>query len=274
MPDTISFDFLHPAQVSIDAGPEGLVAVRLLEWARAAGPRGVLHVARSETRAQRLVRALRGLAPQLEVLMLPPWDCLPYDRAGPSREAMGRRIAALRRLTEAIEAPHLLMTTIDAAMQRLPPRRVWSDASLVLSIGDVLRLDQRETYLRLVGYALDERVDGAGEAAIRGEVIDIFPAGAEIPVRLDHEDGRIVGMRRFDPVTQRTIDEIHELRLEPASEVVVADPADRFQGIEHWLPSIYGAIETVFDYAPSAPIVLDPETDARRAGLMEQIADA
>jgi transcription-repair coupling factor (superfamily II helicase) len=274
MPDTTSFDFLHPAQVSIDAGPEGLVAVRLLEWARAAGPRGLIHVARSETRAQRLVRALRGLAPQLEVLILPPWDCLPYDRAGPSRETMGRRIAALRRLTETIEAPHLLMTTIDAAMQRLPPRRVWRDASLILSIGEVLRLDQLETYLRRVGYALDERVDDAGEAAIRGEVIDIFPAGADMPVRLDHDEGRIVGMRRFNPVTQRTTDEIEELRLEAASEVVVADPAERFQGIEHWLPSVYGAMETVFDYAPSAPIVLDSEIDTRRAGLMEQIADA
>ncbi len=274
MPDTISFDFLHPGQVSIDAGPEGLVAVRLLKWARAAGPRGLIHVARSETRAQRLVRALGGLAPQLEVLMLPPWDCLPYDRAGPSRETMGRRIAALRRLTEAIDTPHLLMTTIDAAMQRLPPRRIWSDASLILRIGDVLRLDQLETYLRRVGYGLEERVDGAGEATMRGEVIDIFPTGTDLPVRLDHEDGRIVGMRRFNPLTQRTVDEIDELRLEAASEVIVADPAERFQGIEHWLPSIYGASEAVFDYARSAPIVLDTETDGRRAGLMEQVADA
>src|SRR3954451_2454387 len=102
-----------------------------------------------------LVRALRGLAPQLEVLMLPPWDCLPYDRAGPSRETMGRRIAALRRLTEPIQAPHLLMTTIDAAMQRMSPRRVWSDANLILRIGDVLPPDQLETHLRRVGYALD-----------------------------------------------------------------------------------------------------------------------
>ena len=187
---------------------------------------------------------------------------------------MGRRIAALRRLTEAIDTPHLLMTTIDAAMQRLPPRRIWNDANLILRIGDVLRLDQLETYLRRVGYGLEERVDAAGEATIRGEVIDIYPAGTDLPVRLDHEDGRIVGMRRFNPVTQRTVDEIDELRLEAASEVIVADPAERFQGIEHWLPSMYGASETVFDYVPSAPIVLDPETDGRRAGLMEQVADA
>jgi hypothetical protein len=82
MPDTIFFDFLHPARVPIHAGPEGLLAVRLMEWARVAGLRGLIHVARSETRAQRLVRALRGLAPQLELLMLPPWDCLPYGQNG------------------------------------------------------------------------------------------------------------------------------------------------------------------------------------------------
>src|SRR5436305_3001178 len=50
MPDTISFDFLHPARVPIDAGPEGLVAVRLLEWARVAGPRGLIHVAQRNPR--------------------------------------------------------------------------------------------------------------------------------------------------------------------------------------------------------------------------------
>jgi transcription-repair coupling factor (superfamily II helicase) len=274
MPDTISFDFSRATQLSVRAGPEGLVAVRLLEWARLAGRRGLIHIARSETRAARLVRALRGLAPGLEVLELPPWDCLPYDRAGPSREVMGRRIVVLRRLAEAAEAPRLLITTIDAVMQRIPPRRVWSDVSLVLGVGDAFRLDQLETYLRRIGYAVDEQVDEAGEAAIRGEVIDIFPAGADAPVRLDHEDGRIVGLRRFDPVSQRTFDEIDKLRLGAASEVVVADPEERFQGIEHWLPSIYGSVETIFDYAASAAIVLDHEIDDRRAGLIEQITDA
>src|SRR5438477_6132929 len=81
---------------------------------------------RSETRAERLVRALRGLAPQLEVLMLPPWDGVPYDRAGPSRQTMGRRIAALRRLTEVIEMQQRLRTpakNLDRECSRGSPAR-------------------------------------------------------------------------------------------------------------------------------------------------------
>jgi hypothetical protein len=69
----------------------GLHAVRLIEWAREAGPGGLIHVAGEERRAEQLAQALKGLAPDLEVLLLPPWDCLPYDSASPSREAMGRR---------------------------------------------------------------------------------------------------------------------------------------------------------------------------------------
>jgi transcription-repair coupling factor (superfamily II helicase) len=274
MPDAVSLDFVPGARVSVDVGAEGLVAVRLIEWARAAGPRGLIHIARSETRAERLVRALGGLAPGLEVLVLPPWDCLPYDRAGPSRGVMGRRIATLRRLVEETEAPRLLVTTIDAAMQRVPPRAVWQDANLVLNTGEGLRLDHLEPYLLRVGYTLDERVDEAGEAAIRGEVVDIFPAGAEAPFRIDQENGRIVGIRRYDPETQRTIGEVDELCLYPASEVVVDELGEWFQGIEHWLPSAYGSVEMIFDYTPLASIALDPEVDDRRAGLLEQIADA
>ena len=78
--------------------PEGVVALLLAGWAQAVGTRAVLHVARSATRAARLAVAARGFAPALEVLELPPWDCLPYDRASPLRALMGRRVAALRRL--------------------------------------------------------------------------------------------------------------------------------------------------------------------------------
>ena len=198
MPDKISFDFSLTEQTSAAAEPEGLLAVRLFEWARSA-PHGLIHVARSESRATRLARALRGLAPRLEVLALLVWDRLPYDRVGPSRQIMGNRVATLRRLSEPTPAPRLLIITIDATMQRVPPRRVLSDVSLVLRTGDTVRLDELETYLRRVGYAVDERVEEAGEAAIRGEVIDIFPAGADAPARLHHENNRIVGMRLLRP---------------------------------------------------------------------------
>ena len=141
VPDTLSFDLLHPARVTVEVGPEGLLAVRLLEWVQMTGSAGLVHVARSETRAERLVRALQGFAPTLEVLMLPPWDCVPYDRAGPSPEIMGRRIATLRRLIEQPGSQRLLITTIDAAMQRLPPRNVWCTSSVCFRVSQQLQLD-------------------------------------------------------------------------------------------------------------------------------------
>jgi transcription-repair coupling factor (superfamily II helicase) len=274
VPDRVSFDLLRPARVTVEVGPEGLAAVRLLEWARAAGSAGLVHVARSDTRADRLLRALQGLAPTLEVLLLPPWDCVPYDRAGPSPEIMGRRIAALHRLTEQPRSQRLLITTIDAAMQRLPPRTVWCTSSVSFRVGQELQLDQLENTLLRLGYRRDERVDEPGEAAIRSEVVDVFPAGSDAPYRLDHSDGRITEIRRFDPLTQRTTDEVGIVRVDAASEVILAEPGERFQAIEHWLPQIYCAADTIFDYLPDAAIVLDPEVEDRRAGFIEQIADA
>src|SRR5438477_12956303 len=105
--------------------------------------------------------------------MLPPWDCLPYDRAGPSPEIMGRRIATLRRLTEQPRSQRLLITTIDAVMQRLPPRSTWSNSGVSFQVGQELLPDQLEVTLLRLGYRLDERVDEPGEAAIRSEVADM-----------------------------------------------------------------------------------------------------
>ena len=83
----------------------GLHAIRLLERIGEAGSGGLIYVAEGERRAEQLAEALRGLAPDLEIYLLPPWDCLPYDSAPPSREAMGRRMSVLRRMTEPSEAP-------------------------------------------------------------------------------------------------------------------------------------------------------------------------
>src|SRR5205814_6716187 len=119
----------------------------------------------------------------------------------------------------------MVITTIDAAMQRLPPRKTWCNSSVCFRVGEELQLDQLETTLLRLGYRLDERVDEAGEVAIRSEVVDLFPAGSEGPYRLDHRDGRITVICRFDPLTQRTTAQAGELRLGPASEVILTEPS-------------------------------------------------
>src|SRR5215204_336599 len=111
----------------------GLLAVRLLDWADEAGRKGMIHVAASELRAERLASILRPLAPKLDVVLFPPWDCLPYEPALPSRQAMGARMAALRRLGGPSKA-RVVVTVPDALIQRVPPRDVVASAGLRLRV--------------------------------------------------------------------------------------------------------------------------------------------
>ncbi|MBL0404585.1 transcription-repair coupling factor [Microvirga aerilata] len=240
----------------------------------------MIYVAEGERRAEQLAEALRGLAPDLEIYLLPPWDCLPYDSAPPSREAMGRRMSVLRRMTEPSEAPRLLIASAAAIVQRVPPRDIWQVASYDLKAGEPFSQEALEDYLDRAGYILDERVDEPGEAAIRGQVIDLFPANSLLPYRAEHDGQSIVAIRSYDPVSQRTEEEVDSLVLEPASEIFLKDAADntepveRSDGMEHRLPDYYSALETVFDYWPGAAVVVEAGAEERRQLVLEQIADA
>ncbi|MDF2689456.1 MAG: hypothetical protein K0Q80_2422, partial [Microvirga sp.] len=150
----------------------GLHAVRLIEQASDTDQRQLIYVSAGENRAEQMAQAIKGLAPDLEVCLLPPWDCLPYDNASPSREAMGRRMSVLRCMSEPAKDTRLLITSSAAIVQRVPPRRIWKQACLHLKTGEIFSQDELEFYLLRAGYILDERVDEPGEAAIRGQVID------------------------------------------------------------------------------------------------------
>jgi len=258
----------------------GLHAVRLIEWAREAGPDGLVFVADGERRAEQLAAAVRGLAPELKTLLLPPWDCLPYDSASPSLEVMGRRVAVLRQMAELGASPRVLITSPAAAIQRVPPHETWKGASFSLRSGEPFSQEALEIYLRRAGYILDERVDEPGEVAIRGRVIDIFPSNSASPYRAERDGGLIVAIRSYDPVSQRTDAEVESLLLEPASEIVLPDPlegeapAERFAGMEHRLPEFYPHLETIFDAWPHATVAMEARAEERRRFLMEQVADA
>jgi transcription-repair coupling factor (superfamily II helicase) len=259
---------------------EGLHAVCLLEQVQEAGSKGVIYVAGGERWAEQLAQALRGLAPDLDVDLLPPWDCLPYDSASPSREAMGRRMSVLRRMSEPCTRPRLLITSAAAAVQRVPPRDIVKQAVLSLKTGEEFASDSLEGYLHRAGYILDERVDEPGEAAIRGQVIDLYPADSPLPYRAEHDGRTIVAIRSYNPISQLTEMEVDHLLIGPASEIVLREAEgsdasfERFDGMEHSLPEYCAGMETVFDYWPDAAVVLDAKAEERRLLVMEQVADA
>jgi transcription-repair coupling factor (superfamily II helicase) len=276
--------------------PEALAALLLARWPAGAPGRSLLHVARSDTRADRIARAARSFATGCEVLLLPAWDCLPYDRASPSRAVMGQRVGVFSRLMQpAPRGGRLVVATVESLLQRIPPGSVWPEIQFRIEPGQAV--EDLKVWLIRAGYLLDERVDEPGEAAIRGEVVDIFPAAGEGPLRLEVKDGRIGGIRRYDPLDQRTIGEADGLEIGPASEVILAERAvrafigageappesdflegsgaapRRVRGLEHRLSLCYDRLETLFDSLPDAALTLDPGIDDRREAWLAQIAD-
>ncbi|MBL6457173.1 DEAD/DEAH box helicase [Belnapia sp. T6] len=256
------------------AEPEGLLAARLVEAMLAAGEAGLVLVTRSEGRAARLHRAARALAPDgTAVLLLPGWDCLPYDRVSPSRAVMGARMVLAAGLAEA--GARLLIASAEAASQRLPrPPR-----GLRLALGDAPDPAALQRDLLRLGYLLDERVDEPGEAALHGEVVDLWPPAGKAAWRLRLEEGRIAGIQRFDIVTQRSTDEAAEaLEIGPASEVVLAedDPLleARPPGLEHALTAHAEALMAPLDLLPAAAVLLDDGAEAALAQRRAEVAEA
>ena len=159
----------------------------------------------------RLAEALAFVAPEAEVLRFPAWDCLPYDRVSPNPALVSERIATLARLLEKPPRPRIVLTTVNALVQRVPPRSAFTGASLELRTNGTVQPEQLARFLEANGYGRAGTVMEPGEYAMRGGIIDIFPAGEADPVRLDLFGDTIESIRVFDPGTQRSADKRQRL---------------------------------------------------------------
>jgi transcription-repair coupling factor (superfamily II helicase) len=238
----------------------------------------LVHLASSERRAEEIGRALAGFAPALQVLVLPPWDCLPYDRASPSRDVMGRRMRVLQQLAES-RGPRVLITSPEALVQKLPPQKTLATAFLDLERGQAVDREALAAFAAAAGYIVDDRIDEPGEIAFLGEVIDVFPADAARPVRIVVDQDRIGEMRTYDPLTQRSEGDIEILHLGPASELILPPGPDgaspeRPPGAEHAMAEHYGALVSLFDLLPKARLSVDAKALARLAEVEEHVLDA
>jgi transcription-repair coupling factor (superfamily II helicase) len=262
----------------------------------------LLHVCRDDGRMARMAAALGFFHRGLEVLTLPAWDCLPYDRVSPNAEIASRRIDTLTRLVDTKgDRPRIVLTTVNALVQRVPPRKLFEGRSLVLGVGGRIPRDRLISHLQQSGYQRSETVREAGEYAVRGGILDVFPTGLPEPVRLDFFGDTLESMRRFDALSQRSIGTLPQLSLKPVSEVLldaqviqrfrsryreqfgtIADDdslygavsaGHRYAGMEHWLPFYYETLETIFDYVAGAAVSLDHEVEEIRADRLAGIAD-
>jgi len=293
-------------RLTISGAPEGQDARLVAEMARRLAPedRPVLHIVRDDLRMSAMTDALRFFAPSIDVISIPAWDCLPYDRTSPNRTVCADRMNAFHVLASDGKFPangRVIVTTVNAALQKAPPHALARDAVFNLSIGDKVDLDALTRYLAADGYGRASTVSEEGEYATRGGILDIFPPGQPEPLRLDLFGDVLDGVRTFDPGTQRTTGKRDGLTLIPASEMLLdeesirrfrsgyvalfgavadEDPlyeaisaGRRYQGMEHWLPLFHESLETIFDYAPNALISMDNLADESKAARLATIAD-
>jgi len=290
-----------PGKTQIHGAPEGHDAQTLGQLVAGGFLKTVLHVCRDDGRVDRLKSALAFFVPEIEVLAFPAWDCLPYDRVSPNPEIVSRRIETLTKLADDAGAkPRIVLTTMNALMQRIPPRKIFRERVLILKLGGRIPTDRLLSFLGANGYVRTDTVREAGEFAVRGGIVDLFPAGATEPLRLDFFGDQIDGIRRFDAMTQRTTAKLDGVSLKPVSEVLLDEQAiSRFRGryrdqfggagmddplyvavsegrrhvgMEHWLPLYYESLETLFDYLPGAALSYDYQADDVRRTRLETIS--
>jgi transcription-repair coupling factor (superfamily II helicase) len=255
---------------------EGLETSYLASRLRRGEAATILHIVRDGARLRFVADMVAFFAPEIEIVEIPAWDCLPYDRISPSAGVMAERLRALVRLAGGPgRQKRLILTTANAVVQKVPPPDRVRAAHLRARAGARVDRDALVAYLERNGYHRTSAVVEAGDYAVRGGLVDVFPSGFEQPVRLDFFGSTLESIRTFDPLTQRSQSRVDALELMPVSEVlldagaiesfksgylrrfgaVTGDPllesveAGRvFPGMEHWLPLFHADLVPLTAY--------------------------
>ncbi len=289
-----------PGRVVLSGAPDGRDALALADLC-ADADLDILYVARDDSHLAAMAEALRVFAPAKAPLVFPAWDCLPYDRVSPRSDICAERLYCLNRLTREEFQGRLLLTTINAVCQKVPPRALLATSHFEIAVGEVLDPETLIGFLESNGYRRVGTVMEPGEYAVRGGIVDLFAPGGAEPIRLDLFGDMVESIRSFDPLSQRTDASRDALALVPVSEVFLGeaeivrfragyrelfgavtrdDPlyeaisaGRRHPGMEHWLPLFHDGLETLFDYLPNAAVFLEHLVEEALKQRADSIAD-
>ena len=288
---------------NVPDGMQPMVLARLVEQRLKDAPQdpaSLVFVARDGRRMQRMAEILGAILPGHTVLTLPAWDCLPYDRVSPNTVTIAARMNALAALTSGASGA-IVLTAVNALIQKLPPRDLVETMSFSAAVGRMVDSDRLIAWAANNGYLRVPTVRESGEFAVRGGLVDLFPAGSDAPLRFDFFGSQLESIRTFDPDSQRTTGTLKRIDLTPMSEVVLNEETirrfrqnytaafggntvddtlyasvsggARYSGTEHWLPFFYDHMDRLADYVGDAPFVFDDQVAEAFAERAEQIRD-
>ena len=286
--------------INLSGAPDGFDA-NILSNFITEKQKSIIFVARDDKRLDLMRKSLWFFSPNIPVLNFPSWDCLPYDRVSPNADVSSARMATLAALSSGFEAPLVLLTTLNAITQYIPNRTIVSNNSFVAIVGRTINVKELRSYFSKMGFVQTPTVTEPGDYAIRGGIIDVFPPGEVGPVRMDLFGDELESARRFDPVTQRTVENLDRIEFAPVSEVILDDVSiNRFrnnyrkefgsaglddplyeaisagrkhQGYEHWAPYFHDGMETIFDHLPNAVIFMDENIERIHTSRWDGIND-
>lgn len=289
------------APLTLSSLPRGAQPLVMGDLARAAKQRAVF-IAPDDAAMRGVAEAARFFAPEVEVLEFPAWDCLPYDRASPALSVSAARLSTLFRLQHPSSGSQLLVTTVNAALQRvLTPFRI-RESVRGFKPGTTIGHESLAALLTRQGYTRTDTVVDHGEFAVRGSIVDIFPSSLDEGLRLDFFGEELESLRLFDPSTQRSTGRLQDHLLLPASEALIDDDSikrfrsryrelfgasatqdplyeavsdgRRLAGMEHWLPLFEERLATLFDHlGPHDVVVIDQAASGAAEERFTDIAD-
>ncbi len=262
-------------------------------------------IARDDTRLSAAIDALKFINPEIEILSLPAWDCLPYDRVSPHATITSKRIATLSSLAHLQKVPSqkpvLLVTTMNSWLQKVPSQAFFAGARLVLAKGMQISQKQIVDFLVANGFMRTQTVREFGEFSVRGGIIDIFCSTSHEPVRLDFFGDEIDSVKFFDSLSQQSIGTAGEVHILPAHEYILnEETVSRFRqsylsqfggraskdqlyetvssgqhapGLEHWLALLHEELVYLDSFCTDWPVFLDGDAIAAGHARCEQIAD-
>ncbi|MDE0168450.1 MAG: transcription-repair coupling factor [bacterium] len=244
----------------------------------------LLAVVPSEREAEALAADLRLFTD--DVMLLPSWETLPFEHVSPNTGTMARRAEARRRLARG-RAGLVVVASVRATVQRVSGS---STAPVLASAGAEVEFEGLVRRLDEAGYSRTDRVESRGEFAVRGGIVDVFPAQSDTAVRVDFWGDHIDEIRAFSVGSQRSMGQVGELRAYPAREFRPDRPVReaaralrstepwaysiwdriaegvRFAGMESWLPWLTPARSLLHDLPGSGTLVLfDPVRARARA---------
>jgi len=254
------------------------------------------------------LRSYRQLAEELAFFLqhrpermwrFPAWEVLPYDRVSPHHGIVGERFTTLGKLINTPEPKGILLTALPAFLQRIAPPETVAAHVWQLKIGTRLDIASLREKLAESGMNAAERVLVPGEFAVRGGLLDIWPATEETPLRIDLFGDEIESIRRFDPESQRSGEELDHFTSVPVREIILDEAGrnrftaafrERFPqhrkhpmldavsagrphpGIESLLPLAFDGMARLADYLPKdAKIFAPADIEAKREGFAAQV---